>query len=98
MAKLIKIKGDASFRSFFRKTNVKKNSIIVTSKKGMNWTSNLTSKLSFKLNNFLKKEIKESKGKISNILSKEECINLAKKNQMKLIYPKQTNIVIFKKT
>ena len=33
MAKLIKIKGDASFRSFFRKTNVKKNSIIVIAKK-----------------------------------------------------------------
>ena len=33
MAKLIKIKGDASFRSFFRKTNVKRNSIIVIAKK-----------------------------------------------------------------
>ena len=32
MAKLIKIKGDASFRSFFRKTNVKRNSIIVVAK------------------------------------------------------------------
>ena len=33
MVKLIKIKGDASFRSFFRKTNVKRNSIIVVAKK-----------------------------------------------------------------
>ena len=33
MAKLIKIKGDASFRLFFRKTNVKRNSIIVIAKK-----------------------------------------------------------------
>ena len=33
MAKLIKIKGVASFRSFFRKTNVKRNSIIVIAKK-----------------------------------------------------------------
>ena len=78
--------------------SLNKNSMIVTSKKGMNWTSNLTTKLSFKLNNFLKKKIKESKGKISNILSKEECIKLAKENKMKLVYPKKTNIVIFKKT
>ena len=33
MTKLIKIKGDASFRSFFRKTNVKRNSIVVVAKK-----------------------------------------------------------------
>ena len=33
MTKLIKIKGDASFRSFFRKTNVKRNSIVVFAKK-----------------------------------------------------------------
>ena len=33
MAKLIKIKGDASFRTFFRKKNVKRNSIIVFAKK-----------------------------------------------------------------
>ena len=33
MTKLTKIKGDASFRSFFRKKNVKQNSIIVVAKK-----------------------------------------------------------------
>ena len=33
MTKLTKIKGDASFRSFFRKKNVKRNSIIVVAKK-----------------------------------------------------------------
>ena len=33
MVKLIKIKGDASFRTFFRKVNVKQNSIIVSAKK-----------------------------------------------------------------
>ena len=33
MTKLKKIKGDASFRSFFRKTNIKRNSIIVVAKK-----------------------------------------------------------------
>ena len=33
MVKLIKIKGDASFRSFFMKTNVKRNSIIINKKK-----------------------------------------------------------------
>ena len=33
MTKLIKIKGDASFRSFFRKINIKRNSIIVIAKK-----------------------------------------------------------------
>ena len=33
MGKLIKIKGDASFRTFFRKKNVKGNSIIVFAKK-----------------------------------------------------------------
>ena len=33
MVKLIKIKGDASFRTFFRKVNVQQNSIIVSAKK-----------------------------------------------------------------
>ena len=33
MDKIIKIKGDASFRTFFRKKNIKKNSIIVIAKK-----------------------------------------------------------------
>ena len=33
MTKLTKIKGDASFRSFFRKINIKRNSIIVVAKK-----------------------------------------------------------------
>ena len=33
MTKLTKIKGDASFRSFFRKMNIKRNSIIVVAKK-----------------------------------------------------------------
>ena len=33
MTKITKIKGDASFRSFFRKINIKKNSIIVVAKK-----------------------------------------------------------------
>ena len=33
MNKIIKIKGDASFRTFFRKKNIKKNSIIVIAKK-----------------------------------------------------------------
>ena len=33
MIKLTKIKGDASFRSFFRKINIKRNSIIVVAKK-----------------------------------------------------------------
>ena len=33
MTKLTKIKGDASFRSFFRKVNIKRNSIIVVAKK-----------------------------------------------------------------
>ena len=33
MDKIIKIKGDASFRTFFRKKNIKKNSIIVIAKR-----------------------------------------------------------------
>ena len=33
MVKLMKIKGDASFRKFFRKVNVQQNSIIVSAKK-----------------------------------------------------------------
>ena len=40
--KLKKIKGDASFRTFYRKKNAKKNSIIVFSSKGF---ANLASKI-----------------------------------------------------
>ena len=89
-----------AFEYYFKNlcASLKRNSTIITSKKGMRWTSNLTPKYSFSLKNFFKKKLKESKGLNNNILSKKECVSLAKNNKMKLKFSKKSNIVIFKKS
>ena len=68
--KLKKIKGDASFRTFYRKKNAKKNSIIVFSKKGGDFCFSLVSKDAEGLN---LKSYKTYDGFVSGELTFENC-------------------------
>ena len=73
------------------------NGQILSGKKGMNWTVTLKPVLRFSLKKFFYKKLKEYPGKKSNILTIDECHNLAKKFTLDFIEEEKTNLVRFVK-
>ena len=86
-----------SFNNFFNNLNsmLKKNSIILTSRKGMNWSKFLKRKLSFNLTKLFYYKLKEYKSLEKNILSISLCKILAVKYNLFLFY--NNRITYFKK-
>ena len=74
-----------------------KNGFLITNKKGMNWSCMLKPKLTFTIKRFGKRILKEENGPKTNKFTIQECKILAKKNNLRLIQKKKTNIVLFKK-
>jgi len=74
-----------------------KNGFLITNKKGMNWSCVLKPKLTFTIKRFGKRILKEENGPKTNKFTIQECKILAKKNNLRLIQKKKTNIVLFKK-
>ncbi len=72
-----------------------KNGLIITGKKGMNWSRNVKPAWSFTLNKLFHKRLKEYNGPENNKLNEEECLSLANKYKLKF-YNSETEIVYFK--
>ena len=70
--------------------------MIVTGKKGMNWSRFVKPVNSFSLKKFFYKKLKEYDGPKRNFLSIDECFSLAEKHQLKF-NSLDKNIVYFKK-
>ncbi len=73
------------------------NGQILSGKKGMNWTGTLKPVLRFSFKKFFYKKLKEYPGKKANILTIDECHNLAKKFAIDFIEEEKTNLVRFVK-
>jgi hypothetical protein len=89
-----------SFKKLFSDYNMmlNRNGIIVTGKRGMNWSRIIKPVIRFSLKKFFFKRLKEFDGPKSNILSIFECNELAKEHSLKLNNIDRTNIVTFSKT
>ena len=72
-------------------------SIIITGKRGMNWSRIVKPVIRFSLRKFFYKRLKEFDGPSSNILSLTECYNLAKIHNLELNEIDNTSIVTFTK-
>ena len=57
--------------------------IIITSKKGMNWSRQIRPKWAFSINKFFYKKLKEFDGPENNKLKENECYSLAEKYNLK---------------
>ncbi len=73
------------------------NGILVTGKKGMNWSRTVRPVIRFSIKKLFYKRLKEFDGPDSNILSIEECKKLAKNHNLELNEIDNTNIVTFTK-
>lgn len=74
---------------------LKKNGMIITSRKGMSWYKKLGVKKSFKIKKLFFNKIKELEGSKENILTIEECKNLSSIHFLKIRI--SNNLVFFKK-
>ena len=72
-----------SFNKLFSDYNkmLHNNGIIITGKKGMNWSRIVKPVFSFSFTKFFYKRLKEFDGPRSNILTISECLDLSKKKQ-----------------
>ena len=88
-----------SFKKLFSDYNMmlNKNGIIITGKRGMNWSRIVKPVIRFSLRKFFFKRLKEFDGPSSNILSLTECNNLAKMHNLELNEIDNTSIVTFTK-
>jgi len=89
---------DHSFNKLFSDYNkmLNINGIIITGKKGMNWSRIVKPTFSFSFTKFFYKRLKEFDGPSSNILTISECLNLSKKNNLTLNH-NIGNLVFFTK-
>ena len=87
-----------SFNKLFSDYNkmLHNNGIIITGKKGMNWSRIVKPIFSFSFTKFIYKRLKEFDGPRSNILTISECLDLSKKNNLTLNH-NIGNLVIFTK-
>ena len=90
---------DIAFKKLFVDYSkmLKINGIILTGKKGMSWTRLVKPVIRFSLTKFFYKRLKEFDGPISNVLTIDECKNLAKENNLEFEEINNTNIVTFTK-
>ena len=88
---------DNSFDFLFYKLNsfLLKNSLIITSRRGMRWSKILKRTLNFSLKKFFYFKLKEINGPKKNILTLNDCKNIAKKYNFLFYYNKK--IAFFKK-
>jgi len=88
-----------AFKKLFTDYNIllNKNGIIITGKRGMNWSRIVKPVIRFSFRKFFFKRLKEFDGPSSNILSLTECNNLAKMHNLKLNEIDNTSIVTFTK-
>jgi len=87
-----------SFNKLFSDYNkmLHNNGIIITGKKGMNWSRIVKPVFSFSFTKLFYKRLKEFDGPRSNILTISECLDLSKKNNLTLNH-NIGNLVIFTK-
>ena len=71
--------------------------MIISGKRGMNWSRMVKPVMRFSFKNFFYKRLKEFDGPNSNLLPIAECINLAKEHNLKLNEVDNTSIVTFAK-
>lgn len=71
--------------------------IILSSKKGMGWSGVLKPVYKFSIKKFFYRKLKEFKGPSSNLLSVEECFDLANKNTIKFKNFDNSDVVEFSK-
>lgn len=90
---------EKSFQKLFSryKNILNKKGQIITSIKGMNWSRHVKPVLSFSLRKFFYKRLKEFDGPPENILSIEQCKELADKNNFKLKIINNKILIFIKK-
>ena len=90
---------EPSFKKLFTDYNylLNQNGIIITGKRGMNWSRMVKPVIRFSFKKFFYKRLKEFDGPNSNLLPIAECINLAKEHNLKLNEVDNTSIVTFAK-
>ena len=88
-----KVSFERLFRTYVSKLSEK--GTIITGRRGMNWTRLVRPVYSFSFRNLIYKRLKEFDGPVTNILSINQCENLAKIYNLKLFYNEQ--ICTFKK-
>ena len=76
---------------------LKHEGIIISGKKGMNWSRNIKPIVSFSLKKLFYKRLKEYNGPQRNILKIQNCLDLCQKHNLKFFELKDSNIVYFKK-
>jgi len=74
------------------------NGIIITGKKGMNWSRIVKPIIHFSFTKLFYKKLKEFDGPKSNILTMHECTVLANKHKLKINVVNGSNIVTFTKS
>lgn len=74
---------------------LKKGGKILTAKNGLNWSRLLKPVYRFSFNKFFYKRLKEYDGPKRNILSIQDCNNIARKNNIKFYEIKNSGIVYF---
>ena len=72
--------------------------MILSGKRGMNWSGILKPVLRFSFTKFFYKKLKEFTGSSNNILTINECYYLAKKNDLIFTERENSNIVSFIKS
>lgn len=77
-----------SFENLFQTyvSKLSKKGLIITGRKGMNWSRKVYPAYGFSFKNFIHKRLKEIDGPITNILSINQCEYLAKVYDLKLFY------------
>ena len=74
------------------------NGIIITGKKGMNWSRIVKPIIHFSFTKLFYKRLKEFDGPKSDILTMDECVVLANKHKLKINEVNGSNIVTFTKS
>ena len=82
------------FQLYYKMLN--SNGLIITGREGMNWSRQIKPVLSFSFKKFFYKRLKEFDGPKSNMLSINECINLANKHDL-ILDKSDKKLIIFKK-
>ena len=90
---------ELSFKKLFEDYNslLNQRGMIISGKRGMNWSRMVKPVMRFSFKNFFYKRLKEFDGPSSNLLPITECNILAKKHNLQLNEVDKTSIVTFSK-
>lgn len=90
---------EPSFKKLFTDYNylLNQNGIIITGKRGMNWSRMVKPVIRFSFKKFFYKRLKEFDGPKENFLTLEDCSKLASIYKLRLLHEENSNVVFFEK-